>query len=199
MKRNESPSILDHKTAREIIKSSMDYPVDRCLINTDWKKTGLARIIVIRRHENERFIIGVYLVDIFCLGLKNAFCNAGLNEKTIKETLIPRCFMGDSFEEIDLGYVKEIIFGAIAYAQELGFDPHPDSKLARKVLGVAEIANQHGIRFGGPDGKPLFIAGPDDDARAIMRKLADRLGKDGFQFIIRSPDEIFSGGRTIDI
>ena len=38
----------------------------------------LAHILLSRKQPNNEFIIGVFLVDIYCLGLKNAFCNANI-------------------------------------------------------------------------------------------------------------------------
>lgn len=73
---------------------------------------------------------------------------------------------------------------AVAYAQNLGFDPHPDFEVARHVLGEkGEDCKERVFKFGGPDGKPLFMAGPEDDPQAIIDKLTARLGKDGFNCV----------------
>jgi hypothetical protein len=58
-----------------------DYPVEACYLNTDWKERGLARIVVTRRQENGRAMVGAFLVDVFCQGLKNVFCNEGLTRR----------------------------------------------------------------------------------------------------------------------
>jgi hypothetical protein len=139
---------------------------------------------VTRRQENGNLILGVFLVDIFCLGVKNAFCNADLTPKEINEQLLPKCFMSQRPLEIGINYAKEIIFGAVDYARKLGFEPHPDFNLTRHLLGTEEITGHHDIQFGGPEGKPIYIAGPDDDAQAIVRKLTNRLGEDGYHFIM---------------
>ena len=44
----------------------------------------------------------------------------------------------------------------------IAFDPHPDFELSRHVLGSEEIGRTRNLTFGGPEGKPLYIAGPDD-------------------------------------
>ena len=172
--KNEKVSFLLHEErAEEIIRSSGAFPVDRCLINKGWKGKGLANIVVIRRQQDGCFVLGVYLADLFCLGIKNAFCNAGISMRNLDKTLAG-CSGGEVLESIDLNYAKEIVFGSIEYARKLGFEPHRDFKLAREVLGAGEIIQKHDIRFGGPDGEPLFISGPDDDADAILRKLSER-------------------------
>jgi hypothetical protein len=74
---------------------------------------------------------------------------------------------------------------AIAYARELGFSPDRDYHDAKFVLGDADPdASPVPIRLGGPEGKPFYVAGPHDDARAIMAKLTRKLGPDGFKYLI---------------
>ncbi|MBI4490836.1 MAG: hypothetical protein HY694_17265, partial [Deltaproteobacteria bacterium] len=83
---------------------------------------------------------------------------------------------------------KEIIYGAVDYARSLGFEPHPDFELSRDVLGTEEFGRTRSLQFGGPEGKPLYIAGPDDDAAAVLQKLRERLGENGFHFIMPADD-----------
>ena len=177
-------SAWTHAEKKHLIKSASQYPVDCCLINPDWREGGFARIVVTRRQENGNLILGVFLVDIFCLGVKNAFCNVDLTPKEINEELLIKCFMDGRPLEIGILYAKQIIFGAVDYARKLGFDPHPDFSLTRHVLGTKNITGHHDIQFGGPEGKPLYIAGPDDNPQTIVRKLSSRLGKDGYHFIM---------------
>lgn len=155
-----------------LIKASEDYPVDRCLINPDWAETGFARITITRGQENGSFIVGVYLVDTFCLGVKNTFCNAGMTREQINEQVLPKQYFDDTPIEINLDYAKAIIWGAVKYAKSFGFEPNVDFELSRCVLGAERIEASRDIHFGGPDGKPLYIPGPYDDQSAIMRKLS---------------------------
>lgn len=169
---------------KALIKSSGDFPVDQCLINPGWEEMGQARITVTRQQENGHLILGVYLVDTFCLGVKNAFCNAEMTTEQIQEELLPRQYFDHPPDDISLAYARAVIFGAIEYAKDLGFEPHPDFKLASHVLGTADLAEDCDIHFGGPEGKPLYVAGPDDDKDAIVQKLSRRLGQEGFHYIL---------------
>src|SRR5262249_42425399 len=116
-----------------------------------------------------------FLVDTFCLGVKNAFCNEGLGRRQIEDQLIPGCYQNGEPTRVGINYVKEIIYGAVDYARSLGFEPHPDFELSRHVLGSEEIGWTRNLTFGGPEGKPLYVAGPDDDAVTILQKLRQRL------------------------
>ena len=170
------------------IQHADDYPVEACYLNADWKEQGLARIVVTRSQENRKIMVGVFLVDIFCLGVKNAFCNEGLARRQIEDQLLPGCYQNEAPTRVGINYVKEIIYGAVEYARSLGFEPHPDFEFSRHVLGAEEISRTRSLEFGGPEGKPLYVAGPDDDAAAILRKLRKKLGENGFNFITREDD-----------
>ena len=165
-----------------------DYPVEACYLNTDWKEQGLACIVATRSQHNGRAMAGVFLVDIFCLGVKNAFCNEGCTKRQIEDELLPRYYLNEEPMRIGINYAKEIIYGAVDYARSLGFEPHPDFDLSRHVLGTEEFSRTRGVQFGGPRGKPLFIAGPDDDVPAVLRKLREKLGEDGFEYITPADD-----------
>ncbi|MBI4527989.1 MAG: SEC-C domain-containing protein, partial [Deltaproteobacteria bacterium] len=170
------------------IQHADDYPVEACYLNADWKEQGLARIVVTRSQENGKVMVGVFLVDIFCLGVKNAFCNEGLSRRQIEDELLPGCYQNEEPMRVGINYATEIIYGAVDYARSLGFEPHPDFELSRRVLGTEELSRTRSLQFGGPEGKPLYIAGPDDDASAVLQKLREKLGENGFDFITPEDD-----------
>lgn len=172
---------------KALIESSADYPVDQCLINPNWQAMGQARIVVTRRHEEGFCIIGVYLVDTFCLGVKSAFCNAGIPADEIKD-ILSGYYLECTPQPISLDYAKAVIFGAVKYAKDLGFDPDPDFKLASCVLAGKEIEGHYHIPFGGPDGKPRYIQGPDDDVQAIMHQLSQSVGDGAFNYFLMDED-----------
>lgn len=177
---------------KALIESSADYPVDQCLINPNWQAMGQARIVVTRRQEENFFIIGVYLVDTFCLGVKSAFCNAGVPADEIKDVL-SGYYMECAPQPISLDYAKALIFCAVKYARGLGFDPDPDFKLASCVLAGKGIEGHYDIPLGGPNGKPRYIQGPDDDVRAITRQLSQSVGDGAFDYYLMDEDgEIMS-------
>ena len=100
-------------------------------------------------------MVAAFLVDTFCLGVKNAFCNEGLGRRQIEAQLLPGYYQNEEPTRVGINYVKEIIYGAVDYARDLGFDPHPDFELSRHVLGSEEIGRTRNLTFGGPEGAAL--------------------------------------------
>ncbi len=170
------------------IQHADDYPIEACYLNAGWQEQGFARILVTRSQDNGRLMVGAFLVDIFCLGVKNAFCNEGLPRSRFEAEFLLRFYQDEEPTRVGINYAKEIIYGAVDYARSLGFEPYVDFELSRKVLGTEEFSRSRSLKFGGSEGKPLYIAGPDDDVATVLRKLRKRLGENGFNFITPEDD-----------
>jgi hypothetical protein len=185
-KEEPSPTFRDVKEyvdKTQLVKESGRLPAGACYVNSDWQEVGNARIVVLRHREDGRFIAGAYFVDVWCLGVKDAFCNPGITSKQVQSDYIRRLYFDRPPTIIGVNTAKEIILGAVDYAKKLGIPPHPDFDLASSVLGTDPWEPAHGYRFGGPNGKPFYVAGPDDDADAIVSHLTAKLGPNGFEFI----------------
>jgi hypothetical protein len=144
-----------------------NLPLAECLITPDWQNCGEVNIIVARRHTSGSYTLGVYLVDTYCLGLKDTFFRFNLPEGEYEE-LKDENFTTTAYEE-----VHNIIYGAIAYAQDLGINPHHDFSLTQYILeedtdDVPLIEYEFGM-----DGKPFLIANSRSEAnryRSIIKK-----------------------------
>jgi hypothetical protein len=129
-----------------------------------------------------RMAIALYLVDPGCLGVKNTFgqfCTADQRQRIITGA----AKMVRLVEE-DAAIAAMIIGQSIDYAAKLGFAPHPDFRHTQLMLtGIEPAGDTHRLRLGGPEGKPWFVPGPDDDPAKIMRQLTERLGVNGFHYV----------------
>lgn len=167
-----------------LIKRAKEFPVFECLINPDWQEEGLARILLSRKQPNGKLVFGTFLVDLFCLGLKNTFCNADFSLDEYESSLKTKMYQDTSPITCHPLLASEIIFGAIEYARRLGFEPQQDFALSRFLLeepsGKAPVFN---VKFG-KDGKPFYIAGPDDNIDYTVKKLSKSAGEGNFHFIV---------------
>ena len=182
------------KRARERRRDSLDpairlqgaekWPVLRALVSTRLWENGIGHMVIARQEGEGRLVFGVYLVDVFCLGVKNAFWRAG-SMADFKD-LVQK--MGETLELVPVtpACLVKIIQGAVEYAASLDFPPHPDYRHAARLLaGIDPSACDQEFRFG-KDGKPLYIQGPNESfavAQAIMRRVEDA----GGHFIIGGP------------
>ena len=172
------------KSARNRIYNARKFPVYECLINTSWKEGGLASILLSRQQPDGNIVFGVYLVDVFCLGLKNTYCNANFTLSRYEQDVKASISRNEPLIDYPVPLTHHIIYGVIDYAFKLGFKPQKDFKLTRYILEKrTEIGESIPIEFG-KDGKPFFIAGPDDNINLIVRKLERAVGEGNFHFLL---------------
>ncbi len=144
---------------------------------------GLAGVVVARRHRPRRVSVCGYLVDGYCLGVKNALGPDVMNDRDLPG------FVGGFFHafeeagepvEAPLELARHLVWGAVDYARDLGFSPHPDFQPASGHLGTWQETSD--ITFG-RDGVPLYIQGPYDDLTKVTRTLTQSVGAGNFHFI----------------
>ncbi len=158
---------------RYYLQHAREYPIYGCWIYKDWEKSGIAPVVVARKQSLDKVIFAVCLVDIWCLGVKDAFANADFSRKQFEQELPGLC--NDVPQECSPEFAHEVIYGAIEFAEKHGFKPHADFK-RQKVDRVLEppdaYPRTHNLEFG-KDGKPLYVSGPDDDPNEIFESLYD--------------------------
>ena len=185
-KKRVHSSLRTRSSEKKVIYNAQDYPIHECLINPSWREDGLAHILLSRRQADGNIVFGVYLVDIFCLGLKNTFCNGNFPpseyEKDLKASMLQRHELINCSSNL----AHQVIYGAIEYASDLGFKPHKDFKLSKYILEPPDkIEEVIELEFG-KDGKPFFVSGPDDNSEMIMRQLEAKVGAENFHYLIEA-------------
>jgi hypothetical protein len=139
---------------------------------------GMAIVTVTRSPGFNRFITCSYLVDYWCLGVKDASGPRKYNRSEYQRitALYYESFIGGS-EKISLTEAQGIIWGAVEYAEKLGFKPHADFEKAKKYLG--EWDREVKIEFG-KDGKPFYTSGPYDNSASIINTLNKSVGEGNY-------------------
>ncbi|NOR13504.1 MAG: hypothetical protein GQ545_09650 [Candidatus Aminicenantes bacterium] len=185
-KQSRSSSLNENAHKIYLIKNAKNCPLFECLINTDWQDKGLAHILLSRRQPNNKLILGVYLVDIFCLGLKNTFSNANMSIEEYQKMKLS-LFEETAISTYSPGKAYRIIIGAIEYAKRIGFKPQKDFYLSKYILEeLLDTDHDFQLEFG-REGKPFFIAGPDDNVETIIETLRKNVGEGNFDFIVPLP------------
>jgi hypothetical protein len=139
---------------------------------------GIAIAIVARAGRHDRVTTCCYLVDTFCLGVKNVIGPTELRERDLPLHVRTHFMVFPSPAlRAPIELVRHLVLGAAAFASGLGFAPHPDFEVARGYLG--ELDEPCAITFG-REGRPLYVAGPHDDPIAVVDTLERALGADGF-------------------
>ncbi len=150
---------------------------------------GLACVVVARRHKPQRLTVCGYLVDVFCLGVKNTIGPRIMNDRELPgflEMFFNSIHLGQPPLDAPLDLAQHLVLGAVDHARALGFEPHADFRATAAQLGAWQETSA--ITFG-RDGVPNYISGPDDNPNAIMRTLRKTVGDGNFHFTTGiSPD-----------
>ena len=143
---------------------------------------GMCQLIVARQEHN-RILVGSYLIDYWCLGVKDAMPprKMGANEY---EKFLEFCEdrFDEPFVEITLEQAQSIVYGALDYAQSLGFKPHKDFNTKAQIHLGLRPDTLLPIEFG-KDGQPFFMSGPYDNVDKVIKTLEASVGIGNFNFI----------------
>lgn len=182
---------LTERSPGERIRMARSFPIGECLINKGWKECGMARIFLSRKQPDGNLTFASYLVDVFCLGVKDTMCNVDMPPSQLNRELKAGLYGDDPAVPCSPHLVNQIVYGAIEYAADLGFRPNKDFRHSRYVLEERDPTQEvYDVSFG-KDGKPFFIPGPYDDADRIIAMLRRKLGPDGFNVLMEiSPEDL---------
>jgi hypothetical protein len=188
---------------RQIAGEAPELPIDRselvgCWISPGWSReliverrdgwddvdlgpdgpAGIALVLVARAGRGDRVSVCGYLVDTFCLGVKDVI-GPELMRKRQLASFARAYFMAFPGRGLraPLELAQHLVHGAVAFAAGLGFAPHPDFAAAHAHLG--ELNEPCAFTFG-RQGRPLYVPGPNDDPLAVMQALVGTVGSDGF-------------------
>lgn len=186
-KKPQQPPAMSPK--RYVKEKARSLPFGPCYASQDLSGTegekGLFQIILTRAKPSGKFVIGFYLVDAWCLGLKNTFLQPNADEEKLAEIVDTVSAAEDQpLVQVEYPWAHHLIYGAIAYAKPLGFEPHKDFALTRYVLAPEDaIEEPFDFEFG-KDGKPLLMVGPHDNGPKLIATLRQTVGEGNFEYIM---------------
>ncbi len=183
-------------SARAMAKSYARFPVHEVLCPGDLEDEGMGTLLLSRKGLDCLLGVSFFLVDNYCLGVKNAFFRE-LDEDEYLEAK-QRMLYNGPVEPVAMepACMRKLVESAVDYARGLGFVPHKDYGAAREIFGdIDASACPTSFEFG-DQGKPLFVAGPNDTpakSRKIIKQLERRCGAGGYNYIAWLDDEEMPG------
>lgn len=153
-------------------------------------EVGIGNLIIARRMPNGRIACAVFLVDAYCLGVKDAFWRIGSGSEF--ETLFDQWNERSPVHRVAPERLSKVVHCAADYAQSLGFAPHRDFRAARLLLEGIDPSLCHDQLEFGRNGKPLYVAGPYDSPEK-SRAIASQLQAMGGHHILRLSERDVDG------
>jgi hypothetical protein len=181
MQNNLSPEKYIRTKARQLA-------VDKCYINESWENSGLATIVVSRKHSNNNLTFGVFLVDILCLGVKDSLYHFNMSDIEF-EDFLDSLSEHEDLVEIEYALAHNIIYGAIEFAGEYEFKPDKSFNLTQYILEEdTDDIELIDIPLG-TDEKPTVVVSENNPQTAIIAQLK-RIAGEGNYTVLYSDDDM---------
>ena len=175
---------------KKAIIVAKNSPIEGCFIRKNIFSEGIGTALVSRKMPNSRLGIGVFLLDVWCLGVKNTYFSV-LSEDEYTDR-ITEINVHETLENIHPSCARKLIEQCIKYSDGLGFKPHKDFKISRQLLVDIDptvCPNQYTF---GKDGKPFYISGPNENfnqSNKIIRSLLQHCGEGNFDYLLSVTEE----------
>lgn len=178
--------------ANYIRQKARNLPIYECRVNKDWEKSGLAHITVARKHTNGNITMGMYLVDLKLLGVKDAFYKFNISESEYHD------FIQDIKDQLDADtahykLVHNIIFAGIEFADDYGFKPHKDFTSVAQFILEEDTEEIELMEIDcGEDDKPVYVRGPLDSqiqANKIIAQLERKAGPGNYEVVWQTEED----------
>jgi hypothetical protein len=169
---------------------AMSSPIHECLMAEELFDGGMGTVVVSRSMPEGRIGASFFLLDVFCLGVKNAYFLAMPHDEY--DYRLDTIKFNESLNPVPPSYARKLVEETEAYARDLGFEPHRDYQDAKKIFADIDAAACTDSFTFGKDGKPFFIAGPNDTPKKIEKifeTLTKRCGPGGFDYLVGLEDE----------
>lgn len=169
---------------RGAMREASHWPLYECLISRSWQEPGeLVQTLVVRSSPEGGIAAAGFLVDLGCLGVKNALSHQFPSTREYEEFRQTYTAV-QPMMKTDLDLVAKVVQEGVAYADRLGFKPHRDYLEAAPLLAGANPEACPTSVPVGVNGKPFFIPGPHDNVPRIMAQLDKAVGPGNADFVI---------------
>jgi len=156
------------------------WPVIASLVQENTWTDGIGHAIIARRTPQGLLAFGIFLVDVFCMGVKNTLWR--VDGPDAYRHMVDQIEKRGKLKTVSPEYVSKLVHCAADYAQALDIKPHADFRHVRLLLeGIDPSKCPDAMEFG-QNGKPYYIAGPNESPYRV-RELIERVTAVGGHFL----------------
>ena len=177
---------------RRIMRGARRMPPFGAWVESGWQEGVIAHVAIARTMSSGNLLFADYLVDIRCLGALGSRYYTNVPPEDFETDILPRLYAGDPPLAISQELANEIVWGAVEYAESLGFPPDRVFRDAQFALEPADaLPRAAGVQFG-YNGMPLYIPAPwasDVSAQVdVLKTLINSVGLGNFIYQTQDGD-----------
>jgi hypothetical protein len=173
---------LDAGLPARVLRAA-EAPIQHCLLSADLFELGIGTMILARGVTRHHLAAGVFLLDVFCLGIKDVMFKSLESDEL--EMYLEATNAGSPPVSLQPGDARKLLRDLAAWSQSIGFVPHRDFAAVERIFGGISVDESEATFPFGRDGKPVYIPGPFESATVVRRRveqLRKHLGDGGFEF-----------------
>ena len=171
------------------LSAAAAYPVLHCWIGDNIQEQGIGWVVLSRAMPNGSVAAASFLVDSYCLGVKDVFAEI-LPRSEYDSKYLMKMMKDMPSRSVEPAEARKLLEDAVAYARKIGLAPHPDYARAMALFGDVDAADSNAHFEFGKDGKPFFVNGPNDTPQRCQQILAilnKTCGEGQFDFVFGVP------------
>lgn len=166
------------------LAAAAKHPVLHCRISKSLEGSGIAQVMLSRALGGQ-VAVGMFLVDSYCLGIKDAWATV-LSQLDYESKFI-NDRQGPPMRDIAPADARKLLEEAAEYAHSIGFSPASEFQRTMVLFGDIEASQSTATFQFGFEGKPHFIGGPNDTparCRQVIAILLSTCGEGNFHYTI---------------
>jgi hypothetical protein len=168
------------------LAAAAKFPILDSWVTDTVESEGLGWVILSREIPNGTVAVANFLVDRYCLGVKNVHAEI-LGRASYDHKYARRMRSELPSKAVAPADARKLLEEAAAYARKLGFAPHPDYLKALTLFGAVNAADSTATYEFGKDGQPFYVSGPNDTperSRQIITILTNSCGPGNFHYMV---------------
>ena len=156
--------------------------IGKCYRDSHLFDIGEGYVVVSRSHTGGKISFACYLVDTYCIGVKDSMYTLR-TEKEEFDYILESLSKTNELEECSYEEAHNIVYGAVDFAEEIDIVPDDSFKLTKYMLEEdTEDVPLIEYEFG-KDGKHFLVATDQYNASKYLSKLKQAYGND-FKYIV---------------
>lgn len=158
MAKKKTPKPQQQLSPEKYIRTKgRNLPVVECVIAEEWKKLGRTPVIVARQHVSGNYTVAMFIMDAWCIGIKNSYFRFNMDKSEYKE-LRDLLFTDCTPKSVSYNEAHNLLYGALSYAEDLGVQPDKSFAVTSFLLeedteDIPLIEYEYGR-----DGAPFLLA-----------------------------------------
>lgn len=170
-------------------------PIGDCYASVNWKGADIVFALVTRCHTKGTFTMGCFLIDKLCRGVMKCSYYFSLDRLSYEEK-IHKIQQNEQLVKVSYEEVHNLIYGAIAFAEEGGIEPDSAFRYVKYILEEdTEDIPLFNYEFG-KDGKHLLVAADNLELTTYYSRLNEALNGD-FLYLLPGMKEPRKGSEYI--